>query len=77
MQHFLAARNCIQWGAIVDLSDNLRRDGGNASAATSAPNAQADDSGKSVYLLGKRGPLAASVPKAGCWLSNVVYSCDE
>ena len=30
-----------------------------------APLAHADDGGKSVYLLGKRGPLAAFVPKPG------------
>jgi hypothetical protein len=36
----------------------------------------ADDGGKSVYLLGKRGPLAAFVPKPGFYLSNDVYSYD-
>jgi len=41
-----------------------------------APTSQADDGGKSVYLLGKRGPLAAFVPKPGFYLSNDVYSYD-
>ena len=41
-----------------------------------APVAQADDGGKSVYLLGKRGPLAAFVPKPGFYLSNDVYYYD-
>ena len=41
-----------------------------------APVTQADDGGKSVYLLGKRGPLAAFVPKPGFYLSNDVYSYD-
>jgi hypothetical protein len=40
------------------------------------PVARADDGGKSVYLLGKRGPLAAFVPKPGFYLSNDVYSYD-
>ena len=35
--------------------------------------AQADDGGKSLYLLGKRGPLAAFVPKPGFYVSNDVY----
>ncbi len=41
-----------------------------------APLAHADDGGKSVYLLGKRGPLAAFVPKPGFYLSNDVYYYD-
>ena len=41
-----------------------------------APIAQASDGGKSVYLLGKRGPLAAFVPKPGIYLSNDVYYYD-
>jgi len=41
-----------------------------------SPIAHADDGGKSVYLLGKRGPLAAFVPKPGFYLSNDVYSYD-
>ena len=41
-----------------------------------APVAHADDGGKSVYLLGKRGPLAAFVPKPGFYLSNDVYYYD-
>ena len=35
--------------------------------------AQADDGGKSLYLLGKRGTLAAFVPKPGFYVSNDVY----
>ncbi len=41
-----------------------------------SPVTHADDGGKSVYLLGKRGPLAAFVPKPGFYLSNDVYSYD-
>jgi hypothetical protein len=41
-----------------------------------APCAQADDGGKSIYLLGKRGPLAAFVPKPGLYVSNDVYWYD-
>jgi hypothetical protein len=44
--------------------------------ALHGPVVQADDGGKSVYLLGKRGPLAAFVPKPGFYLSNDVYSYD-
>jgi len=41
-----------------------------------APLARADDGGKSLYLLGKRGPLAAFVPKPGFYVSNDVYWYD-
>ncbi len=41
-----------------------------------ATSARADDGGKSVYLLGKRGPLAAFVPKPGFYLTNDVYWYD-
>jgi len=41
-----------------------------------APLAQADDGGKSLYLLGKRGPLAAFVPKPGFYVTNDVYWYD-
>jgi hypothetical protein len=41
-----------------------------------APVAQADDGGKSLYLLGKRGPLAAFVPKPGFYVTNDVYWYD-
>jgi len=38
--------------------------------------ALAVDGGKSAYLLGKRGPLAAFVPKPGIYLSNDIYNYD-
>jgi hypothetical protein len=38
--------------------------------------ALAVDGGKSVYLLGKRGPLAAFIPKPGIYLSNDIYGYD-
>jgi len=41
-----------------------------------APVTQADDGGSSVYLLGKRGPLAAFVPKPGFYFTNDVYWYD-
>jgi len=41
-----------------------------------SPIAHADDGGKSLYLLGKRGPLAAFVPKPGFYVSNDVYWYD-
>jgi hypothetical protein len=47
-----------------------------AIALVIAPFVQADDGGKSLYLLGKRGPLAAFVPKPGFYLSNDVYYYD-
>jgi hypothetical protein len=40
------------------------------------PLALADDGGKSLYLLGKRGPLAAFVPKPGFYVTNDVYWYD-
>ena len=36
-------------------------------------NAYAAEGGKSLYLLGKRGPLAGLIPKPGWYLSNDVY----
>ena len=41
-----------------------------------APGALAVDGASSVYLLGKRGPLAAFVPKPGWYLTNDVYFYD-
>lgn len=41
-----------------------------------ARGALAVDGGKNVYLLGKRGPLAAFIPKPGIYLSNDIYSYD-
>ncbi len=38
--------------------------------------AMAADGGTGVYLLGKRGPLAAFVPKPGWYLTNDVYYYD-
>jgi hypothetical protein len=38
--------------------------------------AHAVEGGGSVYLLGKRGPLAAFVPKPGVYLTNDVYYYD-
>jgi hypothetical protein len=38
--------------------------------------ASADDGGKSSYLLGMRGPLAAFVPKPGWYLTDSVYHYD-
>ena len=43
-----------------------------ASAAL-APPAQAAEGGTGVYLLGKRGPLAAFVPRPGWYLTNDVF----
>jgi hypothetical protein len=48
--------------------------GASCLGALLSPIAHGDDGGKSVYLLGKRGPLAAFVPKPGIYLSNAVYS---
>ena len=39
-----------------------------------APTADAAEGGTGVYLLGKRGPLAAFVPKPGWYLTNDVFS---
>jgi hypothetical protein len=41
-----------------------------------ARGALAVDGGKSAYLLGKRGPLAAFIPKPGVYLSNDIYDYD-
>jgi hypothetical protein len=41
-----------------------------------ARGALAVDGGKNVYLLGKRGPLAAFVPKPGFYLTNDIYDYD-
>jgi len=38
-----------------------------------APTADAAEGGAGVYLLGKRGPLAAFVPKPGWYLTNDVF----
>ena len=38
-----------------------------------APIADAAEGGAGVYLLGKRGPLAAFVPKPGWYLTNDVF----
>ena len=38
-----------------------------------APAADAAEGGAGVYLLGKRGPLAAFVPKPGWYLTNDVF----
>jgi hypothetical protein len=38
-----------------------------------ANNAHAAEGGKSLYLLGKRGPLAGLIPKPGWYLTNDVY----
>ena len=38
-----------------------------------APPADAAEGGSGVYLLGKRGPLAAFVPKPGWYLTNDVF----
>lgn len=35
--------------------------------------AQAAEGGKSLYLLGKRGPLAGLIPKPGWYATNDVY----
>jgi hypothetical protein len=40
------------------------------------PSAMAADGGTGVYLLGKRGPLAAFVPKPGWYLTDDVYFYD-
>jgi len=36
-------------------------------------NAHAVEGGRSLYLLGKRGPLAGLIPKAGWYITNDVY----
>ena len=36
-------------------------------------NAHAVEGGRSLYLLGKRGPLAGLIPKAGWYISNDMY----
>ena len=41
-----------------------------------ARGALAVDGGKNVYLLGKRGPLAAFIPKPGIYLSNDIFNYD-
>jgi len=41
--------------------------------AALAPAAQAAEGGSGSYLLGKRGPLAAFVPKPGWYLTNDVF----
>jgi len=42
----------------------------------SGQSAMAVDGGTGVYLLGKRGPLAAFVPKPGWYVTNDVYNYD-
>ncbi|MEA3411152.1 MAG: hypothetical protein U9R74_06395 [Pseudomonadota bacterium] len=42
-------------------------------AAVLASGAQAVEGAKSLYLLGKRGPLAGLIPKPGWYLTNDVY----
>jgi len=38
-----------------------------------APDLSADEGGKSLYLLGKRGPLAGLIPKPGWYATDDVY----
>lgn len=44
-----------------------------ALTATLCVDAQAAEGGKSLYLLGKRGPLAGLIPKPGWYATNDVY----
>lgn len=57
-------------------ASSLRRVATLALLLTFARGALAVDGGKNVYLLGKRGPLAAFVPKPGIYLTNDIYSFD-
>lgn len=43
------------------------------SALTFHPVIQAAEGGKSLYLLGKRGPLAGLIPKPGYYVTNDFY----
>jgi hypothetical protein len=36
--------------------------------------AQAVEGGRSLYLLGKRGPLAGLIPKPGVYITNDIYN---